>query len=72
MLLSYNEAIEEYENAYKLAKAVSDGSIYKIEDGIYSTQKHISELEIILKKYPKSVLTGEYAFYVNVLTNLIP
>ncbi|MBO4701829.1 MAG: hypothetical protein J5625_04105 [Lachnospiraceae bacterium] len=72
MLLSYNEAIEQYGNAYKLAKAVADGSVFKIEDGIYSTKKHVSELGIIMKKYPKAVLTGEYAFYVHGLTNLIP
>lgn len=72
MLLSYNEAIEQYGNAYKLTKAVDNGSVFKIEDGIYSTKKHVSELGIIMKKYPKAVLTGEYAFYVHGLTNLIP
>ena len=72
MILSYKEAVELFGNAYKLDKAVYEGSIYKIEDGIYSLQKYVSEIGIIMKKYPKAVLTGEYAFYAHGLTNLIP
>ena len=72
MILKYKEAITRYGNAYKLSQAVSNGSIYKLEEGIYSTSKREPELGIIVKKYPKAVLTGEYAFYIHGLTNLIP
>ena len=72
MLLSYNEAINEYGSAYKLSQAIKEQTLYRLESGIYSTNRYESELEIIMKKYPNAVLTGEYAFYCHRLTNLVP
>lgn len=72
MLLSYNEAIEYCGGAYGLNRALKDKSLYKQESGVYSTKTRDSELAVIMKKYPKAVLTGEYAFYVHGLTDLIP
>ena len=72
MLLSYYEAVNKYGSEYKLSKAVSNEKIFKQEHGIYSTERYVSELAIIMKKYPKSVITGEYAFYIHGLTNVIP
>lgn len=72
MVLNYKEAITQFGNAYKLSQAVSGGLVFKLEDGIYSTNKQEPELGIIMKKYPKAVLAGEYAFYAHGLTNLIP
>ena len=72
MILSYAEAIKEYGNAYQLSRVMESGQLYKQEDGIYSTRKYEPELSIIMKKYPKAVLTGEYAFYCHGLTNVIP
>mgnify|MGYP007101996648 FL=1 len=72
MILTYAEAIKEYGNAYQLSRVMESGQLYKQEDGIYSTRKYEPELSIIMKKYPKAVLTGEYAFYCHGLTNVIP
>ncbi|MBR5356418.1 MAG: hypothetical protein IK121_05815 [Lachnospiraceae bacterium] len=72
MILNYSEAITQYGNAYKLKNAVKEGVIFKQEEGIYSTKKREPEVGIIMKKYPKGVLTGEYAFYRHGLTNLLP
>ncbi len=72
MILSYNEAVERYGSEYRLSRAVSDKKIYKQEDGIYSTERYVSELGVIMKKYPRAVLAGEYAFYSHGLTNIIP
>ena len=72
MLFNYKEAVNIAGSEYKLCKAVAEQSIFKQEDGIYFTQKYESELGVILKKYPKAVLTGEYAFYKHGLTNVIP
>ena len=38
MLLSYKEAVKEYGNQYRLTRALEDGKLYKMEDGVYSTQ----------------------------------
>ncbi len=72
MILSYKEAVEKYGNEYKLSQAVADQRVFKQESGIYSTDPYESELAIITKKYPKTVLAGEYAFYFHGLTNLVP
>ena len=72
MILTYKEAIKKSGSAYRLAQAVAEQKLYKQEEGIYSTLKYESELGVIMKKYPKSVLTGEYAFYSHGLTNVIP
>ncbi|WP_155991543.1 type IV toxin-antitoxin system AbiEi family antitoxin domain-containing protein [Oribacterium sp. FC2011] len=72
MILSYEEAIKEYGSDYKLKKAIDSGVVFKIENGIYSSRKYNNELEVLLKKYPKAILAGEYAFYIHGLTDVIP
>lgn len=72
MILTYKECIEKFGNDYQLAKAVAEESIYRVESGVYSTECNLSELEIIVKKYPNAILTGEYAFYYHGLSDVIP
>ena len=72
MIMTYKDCIEKYGNAYQISKAMEAGVIYKIEEGIYSDNEYESEVAIILKKYPKAVLTGEYAFYMHGLTDIVP
>ena len=72
MIMSYEEAIKEYGSDYKLKKAIDSGVVFKIENGIYSSRKYNNELEVILKKYPKAILAGEYALYIHGLTDVIP
>ena len=72
MILSYKEATSRYGNDYNLKKAVSDGVLFKQEEGVYSTEPFEPEIGIVMKKYPKAVITGEYAFYTHGLTNVIP
>ena len=72
MILTYTECIDRYGNSYQLEKAVAEEQIYRVESGLYSTKRYSAELEIIVKKYPNAILTGEYAFYCHELTNVIP
>ena len=72
MILSYKEAAQECGSDYYLLKAVSEGSMFKIEEGVYSTERFEPEIGIVMKKHPKAVIAGEYAFYVHGLTNVIP
>jgi len=72
MLLSFNEAVKEYGNQYQLSQALAQQKVYKIEEGIYSTDQYVSEVVTVMKKYPKAVLTGEYAFYFHGLTDIVP
>lgn len=72
MILTYKECIEKFGNDYQLARAVAEEGIYRVESGIYSTERYSSEFEVIVKKYPNAILTGEYAFYYHDLTDVIP
>ena len=63
MILTYTECIEKYGNDYQLEKAIAEEGVYRVESGVYSTKRYFNELEIIFKKYPNAILTGEYAFY---------
>ena len=72
MILTYKDCIKKYGTDYYLAKAIAEEEIYRVEAGIYSTEKYPLELEIIVKKYPNAIFTGEYAFYCHDLTDVIP
>ena len=72
MLLSYNECINKYGSDYLLKKEIASGNIFMTEKGIYSTKQYVSDLEVIMNKYPKAVFTGRSAFYYHSLTDIIP
>lgn len=72
MLLSYQECIEKYGSDYKLKKELAEGNLFMKEKGIYSTKRNSSEIDIIMRKYPKTICTGKSAFYYHSLTDVIP
>ncbi len=72
MLYKYNQCIEIYGSNYKLQQAIKRKEMYKIEKGIYSNNKNVSELEVILIKYPNVIFTSYSAFYYHGLTDSIP
>lgn len=66
MIYSYEEVILNYN--YQLNKALKDKKIFKIELGIYSSQKFVNYLLVINKKYPNAVFTSDSAFFYHNLT----
>ena len=62
----------KYKSNYQIEKAVKQQKIFKIEKGIYSTNKNVHYLEVITKKYPNAIITGESAYYYHNLTDVIP
>jgi hypothetical protein len=46
--------------------------LYVKEKGIYSDERYVSELEIVVKKYPNAIMTLNSAFYYYGLTDTIP
>ena len=72
MLLSYQECIDRYGSDYKLKKELASGNIFMKEKGVYSTRRNASEIDVIMRKYPKTVCTGNSAFYYHSLTDVIP
>ena len=63
MILSYQECLHKYGSDYKLKKELSDGKLFMEEKGLYSTKRNTTELDLIMKKYPRAVCTGYSAFY---------
>lgn len=72
MILSYNQCIEKYNSNYGIKKAIASGELFSIEKGIYSEQKYVPELAVIMEKYPNAILTSKSAFYYLSLTDVIP
>jgi hypothetical protein len=57
MIWLYNDCLKEYKSAYQIKKAVRDGRLYKIEQGIYSDKPRVSTLAIISAKYLQAIIT---------------
>ena len=72
MLYNYNEALKKYKDDYNIKKAITNKELYKIEKGIYSDKPYANYLEILMKKYPSSVISGHSAYYYHDLTDIIP
>lgn len=72
MIYDYGECMEIWKSDYRINAAIENGSLFQIERGIYSDSPDVSTLEVITKKYPKSIVTMETAFYYHGLTDVIP
>lgn len=72
MLYSFDECIKKYKNQYQVEKMLQAGELFKIDRGIYSDKKRVSETEIISFKYPEAVFTMDSAYYFHGLTDVIP
>ena len=55
MLLTYQECLDRYGSDYQLKKEIRNGNLFRKEKGIYSTARNTSEIDIIMRKYPKAV-----------------
>ena len=72
MLLTYQECLDKYGSDYQIKKEIGNGALFMEEKGIYSTERYTPEIDVIMRKYPKTVCTGESAFYYHSLTDEIP
>ena len=72
MILTYRECINTYGSDYQIKKEIENGNLFMKEKGIYSTERYISEIDVIMLKYPKAVYTSKSAFYYHSLTDVIP
>ncbi len=55
MLLTYQECVGKYGSDYRLKKEIANGNLFLKEKGIYITMRNTSEIEVLLRKYPKAV-----------------
>ena len=57
MLLTHSECLERWQSDYQIKKRVREGTLFRIEKGIYSDTPEVSTLAVITKKYPDSIFT---------------
>lgn len=72
MFYSYDDCISRYGTNYFLEKAVRDGNLFKVENGIYSDSSTWRELALIAFKNKEAIFTMESAFYYHGLTDVVP
>ncbi len=72
MVFNYSECIELYGSHYALMKAIKDKRIFKVKNGIYSTDKKPRELEIFIKEHKDAIFTMESAFYYLGISDVVP
>ena len=71
-LFNYHDAIEHYGSPYQLAKAIERQEIFKIDEGVYSSDRFVSPSAVACFKYPNAVITMLDAFFYYGMTDTIP
>ncbi|MEC4272248.1 hypothetical protein VJ923_03620 [Adlercreutzia sp. R25] len=71
-LFTYEEALEQTGSKHLLSKAVADGSIHKLDRGLYSSVAHPDPLAVAHIQYPEGVITMDSALYEYGLTDIMP
>lgn len=72
MLYFRSELEENVYSTYQLNKLIEKKQLFKVANGLYSTEEFVNPLEIIMKKYPNAIFTSESAYYYYDLTDVIP
>ena len=72
MILSFKECLKKYGGRYQFEQLVRGGGLYKVASGLYSDKKDCSEIEILLAKYPRAVVTLQSAYSYYELSDSIP
>ena len=72
MLYSWTEVNEKYGYPLMVREALSNGEIYRVSRGLYSTKPTINPFVLISLKYPYAIITMDTAYYIYGLTDVIP
>ena len=72
MLLNYNECKKRFGSAYQIEKAQQEGRLFKMDKGVYSESGDESEIEVLLAKYPNTVVSFDSAYFYYDMTDYVP
>lgn len=72
MLCSYKESVALFGSHYALMKEIENKRIFKVKNGLYSTEKNPKSLAIFVKEHKDAVFTLESAFYYLGMSDTIP
>lgn len=72
MLLTYSQCRNQFGTDYRIQNLLKSEKLFKVHEGIYSTEKYSSPYEFISLKHPDAIFTMDSAFYAHGLTDEIP
>jgi hypothetical protein len=72
VLLTYKDALAQFGSRHHVRKAVGSGKLSHVARGIYSTDRNNDFLSTLLKKYSLAIVTGQTAYYLHDLSDVIP
>ena len=71
-LLSRQECLSRFGSDYFIEQQIAAGNLFRLENGVFSEEKHVPENAIISHRYPRGVITLLSAFSHYGLTDVIP
>lgn len=72
MVYSYQEILKKLGSRLNIEKALKNGTIFRLKDGVYSDSDIVNPMVVISKKYTGAIITMNSAFYYYNLTDVIP
>lgn len=72
MVYSYKEILEKYGSRTNIKKALNEGILFRLKNGVYSDNDLVNPMIVISKKYEGAIITMDSAFYYYNLTDVIP
>ncbi len=72
MVMKFSECCKKYGGRYQTECLIRKGDLHKVATGLYSDKSRWSDIEVVLAKYPKAVVTLQSAYYYYELSDSIP
>ena len=72
MILTFAQCLKQFGSKFLIKKALTEGTLFRIDKGLYSESKQVPEISLISAKFPKAVFSMNTAFYHYNLTDTIP
>ena len=71
-MMNRDECLKMYGSDYMIKKQVDLGNLFRVGKAVYSTEKNVPYIAVLVYKYPNAVVTMHNAFYMYGLTDVIP
>ena len=72
MVMNFSDCCEKYGGRYRTDKLIRMGELHKVAPGLYSDKAEWSDIEVMLARYPRAVVTLQSAYYYYDLSDSIP
>ncbi|MCR5333202.1 MAG: hypothetical protein K6E11_04220 [Bacilli bacterium] len=72
MIYNYEECLALFGSNYFIKKAIKSSKIFKLKNGLYSTEKKVKDIDIFIAKHKNFVFTMESALYYHGISDVVP